>query len=171
MKNETRRAVLLTAVPSIVTALLVQACLSGGDATAQAAAVVDLDPVEGVWEAVITGRDCATGAVLGTFRGIGMFHRGGTLTDTNAAPPSTRGVGMGVWKRTGAGPGYTAAFRFNRYNPDGSLAGSQKVTRSFTLSADGNTQTSTNTASVIDLTGAVVQSQCATDVSTRSFAL
>jgi hypothetical protein len=37
----------------------------------------------------------------------------------------------------------------------------------FTLSADGNTQTSTNTSQTLDAAGTVLQNGCASDVSTR----
>lgn len=156
------KSVALVTVTAAATLLLIQAC--GGGAVAQS---TDADPVEGTWEAVITVRDCTSGATILTARGQQVLHRGGTLSDTNAAPPTTRGVGFGTWRRDATGPGYTARFRFYRYNPDGSLAGSLRVTRAFTLSADGNTQTSTNTSQVLDVAGAVLQNACAGDVSTR----
>lgn len=152
----------IVSVAVAATLLLVQAC--GDRAVAHA---IDSDPVEGAWEAVITVRDCSTGVAILTARGQQVFHRGGTLTDTNAAPPMARGVGFGSWRRDGAARSYTSRFRFNRYNPDGSLAGTQRVTRVFTLSADGNTQTSTNTSQTLDTAGSVLQSGCASDVSTR----
>lgn len=152
----------LVSLTSASTMLLIQAC--GGGAVAQS---TDADPVEGFWEAVITVRDCTSGATILTARGQQVLHRGGTLSDTNASPPTTRGVGFGTWRRDATSAGYTARFRFNRYNPDGSLAGTQRVTRMFTLSADGNTQTSTNTSQVLDAGGNVLQNACAGDVSTR----
>ena len=161
-QSKSLKSAALVAVTAAATMLLIQAC--GGGAVAQS---TDADAVEGQWEAVITVRDCATGATILTARGQGVFHRGGTLTDTNASPPTTRGVGFGTWRRDATGQTYTARFRFYRYNPDGTLAGTQRVTRVFTLSADGNTQTSTNTSQTLDATGAVLQSGCASDVSTR----
>ena len=158
------KALAIVSVTAAATMLLIQAC--GDGAVAQA---TDADPVEGVWDAVITARDCSTNAVILTARGQQVFHRGGTLTDTNAAPPATRGPGFGVWRRDAGGAGYSARFRFLRYNPDGSFAGTMRVTRVLALSADGNTQTSTNTAQVLDVAGVVLQSSCATDVSTRVF--
>jgi hypothetical protein len=149
-------------VTAAVALLLIQAC--GGGTVAQATGA---DAVEGSWEALITVRDCTTGATILTARGQEVFHRGGTMTDTNASPPTTRGVGFGTWRRDAAGAGYTARFRFNRYNPDGSFAGTQRVTRVFTLSADGGTQTSINTSQTLDAAGTVLQSGCAGDVSTR----
>jgi len=63
-------------LPAVATMLFVQACGGGGDAVAQTAP----DPMEGVWEAVVTQRDCATNAVIATFKGAQAMHRGGTLT-------------------------------------------------------------------------------------------
>ena len=161
-QSKSLMSVALVAVTAAATLLLIQAC--GDGAVAQAS---DADAVEGSWEAVITVRDCTTGATILTAKGQGVFHRGGTLTDTNASPPTTRGVGFGTWRRDATAQNYTARFRFNRYNPDGTLAGTQRVTRVFTLSADGNTQTSTNTSQTLDAAGTVLQSGCASDVSTR----
>lgn len=159
----------LISVTAAATMLLIQAC--GGGAVAQSAD--DADPAEGVWEALITVRDCSSGAAILTARGQQTLHRGGTLTDSNAAPPASRGVGMGVWQRDSAGStnsaGYTSHFRFMRFNPDGTYAGTQRVTRSFTLSVDGKSQTSTNTSQTLDAAGTVLQNGCATDLSTRLF--
>jgi hypothetical protein len=69
-------------LPSVATMLFVQACSGSGDAMAQQAT----DPLEGVWEAVVTLRDCTTDATLGTFRGAQAVHRGGTLSDTPPRP-------------------------------------------------------------------------------------
>ena len=160
--SKSLKSVALVTVTAAATLLLIQAC--GGGAVAQS---IDADPVEGAWEAVITVRDCTTGAAILTAKGQQVLHRGGTLSDTNAAPPTTRGVGFGTWRRDATGAGYTARFRFNRYNPDGSLAGTLRVARAFTLSADGNPQTSTNPSQVLDAAGAVLQNACAGDVSTR----
>lgn len=159
------KTVALVTVTVAATLFLIQACGGG----AQAQAVDAADPVEGVWDAVLTLRDCSTSAVILTARGQNLFHRGGTLTDTNASSPTSRGVGFGVWRREGGAQSYTARFRFNRYNADGTWAGTQRVTRVFTLSADGNTQTSSNTGQVLDVAGTVIQNNCATDVSTRVF--
>ena len=160
--SKSLKSVALVTVTAAATLLLIQAC--GGGAVAQS---TDADPVEGSWEAVITVRDCATGATILTGRGQGVLHRGGTLTETSAAPPTTRGVGFGTWQRDATAQNYTSRFRFNRYNPDGTLAGTLRVTRVFTLSADGNTQTSANTSQTLDAAGTVLQNGCARDVSTR----
>lgn len=160
--SKSLKSVALVTVTAAATLLLIQAC--GGDAVAQAN---DADPVEGTWEAAVSVRDCTTNAVLFAGRSQAMAHRGGTWTQTDASPPTTRGVGFGTWKRDATAQNYTTRFRFIRYNADGSFAGTARVTRVFALSADGNTQTSTNTSQTLDAAGTVLQSGCGSDVSTR----
>ncbi len=149
-------------LPSVATMLFVQACGGGGDALAQQAA----DPHEGVWEAVVTARDCTTNATLGTFRGSQVIHRGGTLSDTNASPPATRGPGFGIWSRNSDGT-YAVKFRFYRYNADGTLAGTTVVTSKRTVSADSNSYTGDTRGEVRDVAGAVLSQTCVTDAGTR----
>ncbi len=156
------KTIAITFVPALVTMLVVQACGGGDFAVAQAAG----DPIEGVWEAEVTARDCATNAPLGTFRGAQVLHQGGTLSDTNAAPPATRGPGFGVWRRNFDGT-YHARFRFYRFNPDGTLAGTNVVTSQRTLSADGTVYTGTARGEVRDVNGAVLSITCVSDVGTR----
>lgn len=163
MNKSSLKSCAVALVPALATVLLIQASGGSGDAVAQTHS--GADPMEGVWESAVTARNCTTGEAVGTFRGAQVFHRGGTLTDTNSNPATSRGPGFGTWSRTGSG--YTATFRFYRYNADGSLAGTVRVTRVMTLSGGGNTVNSTNTHQVLGLDGAVQQTGCATDVSTR----
>ncbi len=162
MNTTSFKPTLVAAVPALGLFLLFQACGGSDDAAAQQSAA---DPVEGVWEAVATVRDCTSGAALATFRGSQVFHRGGTLTDTNSVPPTTRGPGFGTWTRNDST--YTGKFRLYTYDTAGALSGTMRVTRTFTLSADGATQNSTNTSRAEDLAGAVIRTGCSTDVATR----
>lgn len=148
--------------PAVATMLFVQACGGSGDATAQSTS----DPIEGVWEAVATLRDCNSQAALASFRGSQVLHRGGTLGDTNGAAPGTRGPGFGLWSRNADGT-YAIRFRFFRYNSDGSLAGSNVVSSTRTLSGDGSRYEAVTRAEVRDLAGTVLQTTCVTDVGTR----
>lgn len=149
-------------LPSVATLLVVQACGGGGSVLAQTAS----DPIEGVWEAVVTQRDCTSNAVIATFRGAQTMHRGGTLTDTNAGPPALRGPGFGNWSRNADGS-YAVRFRFYRYNTDGSLAGTNVVSATRRLSADAATYDGVTRNEVRDLSGAVLQTVCVTDVGNR----
>ena len=156
-------SVALIAITAAASSLLMQAC--GGGAMAQAAS--DADPIEGVWESTITVKDCVSSAVLATFKGIAVMHRGGTLSADNSQSIITRGVAFGTWKR-GTGNAYTANMVFMRFNPDTTLAGMQMVRRSFTLSVDGNSLTGTNAAQLIDTAGVVFRQACTSEVGTRS---
>ena len=158
------KTVSLVALTAATTSLLIQAC--GGGAIAQTAA--EADPIEGVWESSVTIKDCSTSAVLRTFKGVGLFHRGGSLTADNSLPRAAQGIALGNWRNNG-GSSYTANFRFLRFNPDSSLAGSQKVQRSMTLAADGNNLTGTLTGQVIDLSGVVLQPICGSETAIRIY--
>lgn len=123
------------------------------------------DALVGVWLATVTQRDCASGTPLATFKGQQVFHAGGTLTDTNSAPPNTRGPGMGVWQRQGHG--YQSKFRFARYFPDGNLAGYSVVTRHIAWGADRDNVVGTTSIELLDPAGTVVGRGCASDVAVR----
>jgi hypothetical protein len=157
----------LLLAPAIACLLLVQACVGSTSAIAQVGGTAD--PLEGVWESTITIRDCNSGTAIRTFKGVNVFHRGGTLSDTNSAAPTTRGPGAGIWRAGAVAGSYTASFRFYRYNPDGTLAGSQRVNRTFTLAASGNSTTGTIAAQVLDTAGTVLQSLCGTEASVRLY--
>jgi hypothetical protein len=164
MNRSTRNAIALAVVPAFLTTLLIQACGGSSDAIAQAASA---DPIEGVWESAVTIRDCATGNAIRTFKGLGVLHRGGTATATNNQPTAVNGPALGTWTRTGTSPSYTLAFRFYRYNPDGTYAGAQRLVRTVTLAASGSAFTGTIAAQVLDPTDAVLQEVCGTETATR----
>jgi hypothetical protein len=151
----------LVSVTAAATLLLMQAC--GGGARADAAPP---DAIEGVWESAVTITDCTSGAVLRSFKGAGVFARGGALTADNSLPPATRSTAFGQWRNTG-GQAYSAGFRFYRFNSDGSLAGSQRVQRNITLAADANGFTGTLTGQVLDNAGAVLAPVCGSETATR----
>jgi len=155
----------LVAVSAAATMFLMQAC--GGGANAQSS-TSEPDPLEGVWESTVTIKDCTSGAVLTTFTGESMFHRGGTLTADNSNPVPTRGLGMGTWSAIGPGA-YKAQFHFLRFNPDGTLAGSQKVVRSVTLAADAQSLTATIAAQLLDTAGVVLRPICGTETGIRVY--
>lgn len=154
----------LIAVTAAATSLLIQAC--GGGAVAQTA--TDTDVIEGAWDSTITIKDCTSGAVMNTFKGAGLFHRGGTISADNSMPPPSRGAAFGVWKR-GATNNYTANLWFMRFNADGSLAGTQKVQRSLSLGTDNNSLTGTLTLQIINTAGIVVQQGCGSETAVRVY--
>ena len=57
--------------------------------------------IEGVWETVVTARDCQTQAPLFSFLSMDSFIRGGSLVIVNFSEPSQRATGLGVWRHVG----------------------------------------------------------------------
>jgi hypothetical protein len=158
------KSVALIAVTAAATSLLIQAC--GGGAVAQTA--TDADAIEGTWDSTITIKDCTSGAVLTTFKGAGVFHRGGTVSADNSMPPPTRGAAFGAW-RHGAANNYTANLWFMRFNADGSLAGTQKVQRTLALGTDNNSLSGTLTLQIINTDGTILKQGCGSETAVRVY--
>jgi hypothetical protein len=165
MTSTSLKSVALITLSAAATTFLIQAC--GGSAEAQGAPDTP-NAVEGVWEATVTIKDCTSGAVQRTFKGESMFHRGGTMTADNSMPVPSRGAAFGVWRQDSAS-GYTAKFHFLRFNPDGTLAGSQRVVRTIVLSTDGNSMTSTIAGQLLDTADVVTAPICGTEAGTRLY--
>jgi len=120
--------------------------------------------LEGVWEAQVTLRVCQTGAPVGTLRGMTTFIRGGALVGTNANPNPP--ISFGRWQYLG-GQRYSSVERFFRYNPDGSFAGVQRITRNFTLSQDGDHFTGTISGEIFNASDNLIGTGCATEITRR----
>jgi hypothetical protein len=123
--------------------------------------------IEGVWDEYVTVTNCASGAPLATFRATNMFGEGGTLSATNSNPPATSGPTFGTWWRVSRHGDFGATMRFFRYNPDGSFAGVQQVTRAIFVDPDGNTLSGTVSFEVFDANDNLLQSGCATEQGSR----
>jgi hypothetical protein len=96
--------------------------------------------LDGIWYADVTPVDCNTGLVIPnapTFRGLYMFGHDGSLTNEAAfpVPNPRRSSGLGAWGHT-QGQMYAGAFRFFRYNPDGSFLTLRRVTTTIVLNGD-----------------------------------
>lgn len=123
--------------------------------------------IEGAWRTAVTQRNCETGAAIGTFPGLSTFHEGGTISEMAVQPgPSLRSPGHGVWERQSSGT-YRGTFIFLRFNPDGTFAGTQKITVTNVLTGSGNTYDSTASIQVLDPNNNVLFTGCATAVGTR----
>ena len=123
--------------------------------------------IEGTWNVVVTLRDCATGAPLGTFKAMDLFIQGGSLVDTNAAPPTTRGPGFGSWESTGEQQ-FSATLRFFFYNPDGTFAGVRRVAQEISMAGDNNSWESVVTNIIFNPAGNPVATGCGTASATRA---
>ena len=122
--------------------------------------------IEGVWRTQITPRDCQTGEPLLPFtpQGLITYHKGGTMSETSDA--ASRGPGHGVWNRKNRRR-YDASFVFQLFNPDGTFAGTQKVTQNLRLDASGNRWEDNATFQIFDASDNVIVTGCATAVGTR----
>lgn len=124
------------------------------------------DRIEGVWDSQVSIVDCQSGTVVASFRGLGMFIRGGSLTQTNTMPPALSSPSFGRWERISPGH-YTATFRFFRFLPDGSFTGVQKVTRQIQLDPGGKTFTGEVSFETYDTAGNLIATGCGTETSAR----
>src|SRR5262245_23931457 len=78
--------------------------------------------IEGVWEPVVTIRDCQTQTVLVRFLSVDIYTRGGGLLAESSSPPAVRATGLGAWRHL-EGRNYSSVYQFFTYNPDGTPAG------------------------------------------------
>ncbi len=127
------------------------------------------DALTGVWETVVTQRNCLTGVpVAPDFQGLITFNAGGTFSETaSSSNPSLRSDGHGIWQRTGGRRNYSMKFIFLRYDAGGVLIGKQRITQTLRLSANGDQSTTSGTVEILDLNGNVLGGGCATSTATR----
>jgi hypothetical protein len=122
--------------------------------------------IVGVWEAQVQVGDCVGGPKR-QFRGLNAFQLGGTLVDTNSAPTTTRGPGVGTWRYNRQEGIYEIRMTFFRYLPDGSFDGISDVHREITLSADANSSTEVVYARVLNPDGSLRTEGCGSAAGTR----
>ena len=155
MNNRLRKAMLASAVLMPVL---------GGAATAQEQQAKEPQGIEGVWDVRITLVQCDTNNTLLTGRAILMYGPGGRLT--SVTDNFLHSATLGTWRHIRE-QNYTATDTFFVFNADGSLAGSQQVTRQIELSADANEYTATATTEVFNTSDQVISTGCATSTGTR----
>ncbi|MEO7724634.1 MAG: hypothetical protein ABIU29_08115 [Chthoniobacterales bacterium] len=122
--------------------------------------------IEGVWDSDVTIQDCSSGAVLATFRGVGLFIRGGALEQQNNLPPNLGKDALGQWRFLG-GSHYTAHFQFFRFDSTGVWLGTQKVTRDIQLDAAGGTFSGVISSTTLDTDDNVIATGCGVETATR----
>ena len=125
--------------------------------------------IVGVWETVVTPRNCETGAPLAPeFQGLSTYNSGGTYTESSGGGnPILRSAGHGVWQRESGWRNYSLKFTFLRFSPTGVLIGKQRVFQTLELSENGDQLTSSGRFDVLDLSGNVLASGCSTATATR----
>lgn len=117
--------------------------------------------VVGTWQVEVTVRfdaaDCTTSPPVpvgpNPFPSLNTFHEGGTFSETGSrSPPSARGPGHGIWKRTGRNT-FVIRNLFQGYDPNGLLATNMDIRSEVTMSADGSTFSGTSRLSLSDISG------------------
>ena len=124
--------------------------------------------IQGAWRTTVTIHNCQTGAPIITFPGLQTFNEGGTLAEiATGGPPSSRTPGHGVWKREHGSQNYSFVFMFDRFNADGTYAGSQKVRGAVVLEARGDELTVAATTELFNAADQLIATGCSTTTATR----
>ena len=122
--------------------------------------------IEGTWRLEVTLRNCQTGAAIGTSPALHTFLAGGSMISNPAVSPTLLSTGHGVWEHVG-GRNFTNTIVLFRFNPDGTYAGTSRVTRNIELGENSDKLTPTDTAEAVDPNGNVIETRCATAVGRR----
>ena len=122
--------------------------------------------IEGTWRVETTVRNCQTGAAIRSAPVLHTFLAGGSMLSDPAVSPALLSTGHGVWEHVG-GRTFTNTIVLFRFNPDGSYAGTARVTRNIELGDNSDELTATDTTEAIDLSGNVVGTGCATGIGRR----
>jgi hypothetical protein len=125
----------------------------------------DVKSIQGVWQTVVTVRNCATGLPLPipSFPGILMFSQGGTITGTSTSVTSA----YGTWRRDPGPQEYSFAIFALKYDAGGVFIGSKKITQNVTLDDSGAAMTSNGGFQDYDAAGNPTISGCSTSTGTR----
>jgi hypothetical protein len=121
--------------------------------------------LEGTWRVEVTLRNCQTGAPIRTIQALNTYLDGGSMLETGGSSPF-RSPSHGIWQHVG-GRNFTATFLFFRFNPDGTPAGTQKVTRNIEVGGDGNQFTATASVEIFDVNDNLIATGCATETARR----
>lgn len=153
--------------PSRPLAVLVLALLAGnvaaqnGSPNTTGALPTPANRIVGLWQVQVNVGPCANPNIRESFLALSNYHAGGTLSDTNMNPPTTRGPGFGIWEHQGHGL-YKTRFQFARYLPDGSFDGLLDVQPTVILNAAGTSYSADVFAQVLDDEGNVLLDVCGT---------
>ncbi len=119
--------------------------------------------LKGTWSTEVTLTDTPPGAPS-SFSALDTFLPGGGLLVSSSAPnPSTRGLAHGVWTHR-HGRAFTSTFVWYRFDSTGLYVGTQKVTRTLTLSRSGKHFHSQDVIEIVAPNGSVVATYHGTEV-------
>lgn len=123
--------------------------------------------LEGMWDERISVINCETSVPLNSFRATNQFSSGGSMTAVNTTPPFLSGPTLGTWWPISRSGRFGVKMRFFRYNPDGSFAGVQQLSRDIQIDSDGETLTGTVVVEVFDADDNLLQTGCALEEGMR----
>jgi hypothetical protein len=127
----------------------------------------DRDPIEGAFNATVTIKSCEYPyAVIGSTQALLLFHRGGSVTIDNTQARLQRGLILGTWDRE-RGRRYTSEVSHFNYFEDGTLSGSNKVTRTIVLGDDGDSFIAQLRVRVLGVDGTLLREVCPTETGAR----
>lgn len=121
--------------------------------------------IVGLWRVDVSIGPCGA-APNRFFSAFNTFHHGGTLSDINFVPPTSRSPGHGIWEYMGARE-YDTRFQFMRFLPTGEPDGIQDVFGAAVLDSRGNRYTSAVRARVLNVDGSVRAELCGNATGTR----
>jgi hypothetical protein len=121
----------------------------------------------GVWDVNVTLRDCVSGNPVATFPAMNQYAADGSQSELGVNRSlASRYLSFGTWHFIALGK-FASEFKFFRFNPDGSDAGTQEVQRTITLSNDANHFTTSASVAIYDPAHHLVKSGCATEAGVR----
>lgn len=127
---------------------------------------VQANRIVGVWNTRVELAPCAGGPRI-AFNAMNVFNLGGTLVDTNATAPTSRGPGFGTWVYNPRDRTYSARMQFFRYLPDGSFDGVNDIRRELSLSDDGLQLADAIVARILNADNSLRVEMCGTANATR----
>jgi hypothetical protein len=161
---QARRALAALALGAVVGAVALGVEVAGSN---DDRARPDGRTIEGVWQGIVTIRDCSSQTALFSFAGMDIYLQGGGLLSESSSPPSVRATGMGAWRHL-RGSIYTSAYQFFTYDPMGNPTGVIRVSGRIRLNAEATGYQSSTAAVVTDVEGNTLEHVCGT-VEARRF--
>lgn len=127
---------------------------------------VPANAIVGVWRTEASLGPCGSGVFPVQIRNILVFNAGGTLIEP-IRPDAGRTDGAGVWSFNPATREYSGWLIFDRFNEDGSAAGSGRVERRLLMNNAGTRIAGAVKATFFAPDGSVQMTLCGNAVSTR----
>jgi len=123
--------------------------------------------IEGTWRIRTTLHNCQTGVELRSFSGLNTFLAGGSMIATGApSSPALLSTGHGIWEYMG-GRSFINTVVFFRFNPDGTYAGTQKVTRHIEIADTSDQFTTNDSVEFFDSNDNLISTGCVTGTGQR----